>query len=190
MFKESRIKIKSNVLSHEECAEIIANASSSFEYDILKKDIALQSKYFDKETLDKNTIESSLEASIKSRRVLQSPIDEPIFPEWDGNPVYRCKVMKYETGDFIREHRDATWMCLSNYWAPNTNMVSDSLISIALNDDYEGGDFTVEGEIIPQTIGSAIQIPMNALDKTKSVRHGVTKVTSGTRYALVFWNFA
>ena len=183
------VKIKHKVLSREECAKIIADASN-FEYDYLKKDTVIQSEFADKETLDQNTIDRSQEETFEYRKVSQSPIDEPIFAEWDGHPVYRCKVMKYETGDFLAEHYDAQWMCLSNYWEPDTNKVSESVISIALNDDYEGGEFTVEGEVIPQEVGSAIQIPMNALDHDKSVRHGVTEVTSGTRYALVFWNFA
>ena len=186
---EDKVKIKSNVLSREQCARIIADAAN-FEYDPLKRDIAPQSEYFDKETLDKNTVERSLDESYSKRKVAQSPIDEPIFPEWDGHPVYRCKVMKYETGDFLYEHHDAQWMCLSNYWKPGTNKISESVISIALNDDYEGGEFTVEGEIIPQEVGSAITIPQHALDHNKSVTHGVKEVTSGTRYALVFWNFA
>lgn len=183
------VQIKSNVLSREECANIIAN-SSNFEYDYLKRDIAPQSECFDKETLDQNTIERPQEDTFKIRKVSQSPMDEPIFDEWDGHPVYRCKVMKYETGDFLKEHYDAKWMCLSNYWKPGTNKVSESVMSMALNDDYEGGEFTVEGKVIPQEVGSVIQIPCNGLDKSKSVRHGVTEVTSGTRYALVFWNFA
>ena len=82
-------------------------------------------------------------------------------------------------------------MCLINYWEPNTNKVSESLVSIALNDDFDGGEFTVNGgKVVPQEVGSAITIPQHALDHTKSFRHGVTEVTSGTRYALVFWNFA
>jgi len=182
-----KVNIKHNVLSREECAKIIAGATK-FESDYLKRDDVVQSKYFDKETLDKNTTEKSLEDSYTHRRVSQAPI-EPVFPEWDGNPVYRCKVMKYEIDDFLNEHYDAQWMCLSNYWKPGTNKVSHSLISIALNDDFEGGEFTVEGEAIPQEIGTAVTIPQNALDKSKSVKHGVTKVTSGTRYALVFWSF-
>lgn len=183
------VKIKSNVLSREACAKIIAEATD-FEYDHLKKDIAPQSEYFDKETLDKNTVDRSLDDSYSIRKVAQAPMDEPVFKFWNGIPVYRCKVMKYETGDFLNEHYDAQWMCLSNYWKPGTNKISESLISIALNDDYEGGEFTVEGEVVPQEVGSAITIPQHALDHSKSVRHGVTEVTSGTRYALVFWNFA
>lgn len=182
------VKITENVLTREQCAQIIADAKE-YERDFLKRDIAQQSEYYDKETLDKNTIEIELDRSYSKRKVSQCPID-PVFEEWDGNPVYRCKVMKYEEGDFIYDHHDAQWMCLSNYWAPDTNKISESLVTIALNDDYEGGDFTVEGEAIPQEVGSAIQIPQHALDHSKSLKHGVTEVTKGTRYALVFWNFA
>ena len=185
----NEVKITPNTLSREQCAQIIADAKE-YERDHLKKDTVVQSQYADKETLDENTINRTLDESYSMRRVSQSPIDEPIFPEWDGHPVYRCKVMKYETGDFLAEHYDAQWMCLSNYWKPGTNMVSQSLTSIALNDDYEGGEFTVDGEVIPQEVGSAVTIPQHALDHSKSARHGVTEVTSGTRYALVFWNFA
>ncbi len=183
------IKITRNVLTREQCADIIANAKN-YERDILKADTEPQSKYFSKEELDANTKERSLEYSEHLRKVKQSAIEDPIFPEWDGHPVYRMKVMKYEEGDFLAEHRDAGWMCLSNYWAPGTNMISQSLISIALNDDYEGGEFTVEREVVPQEVGSAIQIPQFGIGRENSLFHGVTEVTKGTRYALVFWNFA
>jgi len=190
MLDASTVKTVPNVLTREQCAAIIANADN-FEKDVLKMDVFEQSKFFDRKTLDRNTKERSLDETYKiGRKVEQSPLDEPVFPEWDGNPVYRCKVMKYETGDYLNEHYDAKWMCLSNYWVPDTNKVSESLVSIALNDDYEGGEFTVEGEIIPQEVGAAIQVPCNGLDRDKSAKHGVRRVTSGTRYALVFWNFA
>lgn len=193
MLDASSVKVIPNVLTREQCAEIIANAKD-FEYDYLKRDIAPQSKFYDKETLDKNTIERSIEESFemygkKIRKVAQSPIEDPIFPEWDGKPVYRCKVMRYNEGEYVGEHYDAQWMCMSNYWKPDTNMESSSLISIALNDDYEGGEFTVEGEVVPQEVGSAIQIPQHPIDKSRSAKHGVNEVKKGTRYALVFWNF-
>ena len=178
-----------NALTRGQCAAIIA-AADSWERDPLKKDIAEQSVYFDKEVLDGNTVIRTLEDSSYLRRVSQSAVNPPTFPMWDDKPVYRCKVMRYDVGDFLAEHNDAMWMCLSNYWEPDTNMVSHSLISIALNDDYEGGEFTVNGgHVIEQEVGTAIHIPQHALDKSRAMRHGVTEVTKGTRYALVFWNF-
>jgi len=180
-------KIHGNVLSREQCAEIIANAQD-FEYDILKKDIVEQDVTYDKETLDANTIEQTHEDSFSHRKVAQSPI-EPIFKEWEGLPVYRCKVMKYETGDFVRSHRDAQWMCMSNYWEPNTNKSSESVMIIPLNDDYEGGEFTVNNVNVDQRVGDVIQVPCDALDRESNPTHGVRPVTRGTRYSLVFWNF-
>jgi|TARA_B100000073_G_scaffold126459_1_gene103472 predicted 2-oxoglutarate/Fe(II)-dependent dioxygenase YbiX len=187
MLLDSKVKIKKNVLSKEECAKLIAD-SKNFEYDMLKRDTADQSIESNKETLDKNTVVESEEVTFEKRKVSQSPM-EPVFAEWDGNPVYRCKIMKYEQGEFVNEHKDAQWMCMSNYWAPDTNMSSESLMVMPLNDDYEGGEFTVEGTEIPQEVGSVIQIPCDALDKDKSASHGVKEVLSGTRYSLVFWNF-
>ena len=175
-------------LTRGQCAAIIA-AADNWERDPLRQDIAPQSVFFDKELLHENTSIRTIEQSSYLRRVSQSPC-EPVFPIWDDKPVYRCKVMRYEVGDYLAEHNDAIWMCLSNYWEPDTNMVSDTLTTIPLNDDYEGGEFTVErGRVIEQKVGSAIQIPQHALDKSRSMRHGVTEVTKGTRYALVFWNF-
>ena len=185
---QAKAKIKQNVLTREECAKIIED-SANFEYDILKQDISPQSEMFDKETLDKNTIEKTLEETFTKRKVSQSPM-EPVFNEWNGNPVYRCKVMKYEEGEFVAEHHDAEWMCLSNYWAPGTDKVSQNLVVIPLNDDYNGGELTVEGTEVPQEVGHAVQIPCNAFDKNANFSHGVKKVTKGTRYSLVFWNFA
>lgn len=188
MLLDSKVKIKKNILSKEECAKLIAD-SNNFEYDMLKRDTAEQSVESNKYTLDQNTVVESEEVTFQKRKVSQSPM-EPVFAEWDGKPVYRCKIMKYEQGDFVNEHKDAQWMCMSNYWAPDTNMSSESLMVMPLNDDYEGGEFTVEGTVIPQEVGSVIQIPCNALDKDKSASHGVKEVLSGTRYSLVFWNFS
>lgn len=187
MLLDSKVKIKKNVLTREECAKIIAE-SKDFEYDMLKRDTAEQSLEANKESLDNNTVVESEEVTFSKRKVSQSAM-EPVFAEWDGNPVYRCKVMKYEEGEFVNEHKDAQWMCLSNYWVPNTNKSSESLMVMPLNDNYEGGEFTVEGTEIPQEVGSVIQIPCDALDKDKSASHGVKEVLSGTRYSLVFWNF-
>ena len=187
MIMENNVKIRKNVLTKDQCAELIATAKD-FQYDILKKDISEQTVYFDKNTLDNNTIERSLEKSSKLRKVSQADT-EPVFTEWEGKPVYRTKVMKYEVGEFVAEHRDAQWMCMSNYWVPGTNKSSDSVMVIPLNDDYEGGEFTVDGHVIPQEVGSVIQVPCDALDRENNPKHGVSKVKSGTRYSLVFWNF-
>lgn len=183
------VKIVPNVLTPEECAEIIASAEGKYVRDFLKKDMVQQSKYSDKETLDANTETRTVRFSGRKRKLCYAIID-PVFDEWDGKPVYSCRVIRYQVGDFAGPHRDSQWMCLSNYWAPGTNLAAHSVMSCALNDDYEGGEFVADYVTYPQEVGSVIQIPQNPLDKEKSMGHSVTEVTRGTRYALVFWNFA
>ena len=180
MLLDSKVKIKKNVLTREECAKIIAE-SKDFEYDMLKRDTAEQSLEANKESLDNNTVVESEEVTFSKRKVSQSAM-EPVFAEWDGNPVYRCKVMKYEEGEFVNEHKDAQWMCLSNYWVPNTNKSSESLMVMPLNDNYEGGEFILCGEPLEKKKGSAVVFPSNFM-----FPHEVQKVTSGNRYSIMTW---
>ena len=170
-----------NVLSREECQNII-NSFHTWERDYIKNDTVRPEKTFTKEELDANT-EIDPEG-YKIRQVSQAGTD--YITEWDGLPVYRCKVMKYEEGDFVEEHRDSLWMCQSNYWKPNTNKQAKDLMVIPLNDDYEGGELTFEfkGKEYPikNVANTLVIFPSNLLYK-----HKVTKVTKGTRFAVVGW---
>lgn len=122
------------------------------------------------------------------RQVKQSFVPH-LFEVWDGGKVLGTKVMKYEVGDFVLEHRDRTGMLHSDCYEPGLDLRSKDLMIIPLNDDYEGGKLTVEGVEIPQKVGSLIQIPQPEGDINARPKHGVSKVTEGTRYSLVFWNF-
>ena len=44
--------------------------------------------------------------------------------------------------------------------------------------------------VIDQKIGDCIQMSQSGSLAGHRVKHGVKKITKGTRYALVFWNFA
>jgi len=122
------------------------------------------------------------------RQVEQSFVPH-LYDAVDGAKVLGSKVMKYEVGDFVLEHRDRTGMLHSDCYEPGLDLRSKDLMIIPLNDDYEGGELTVEGEVIPQKVGSLIQIPQPEGDINARPKHGVSKVTKGTRYSLVFWNF-
>ena len=122
------------------------------------------------------------------RQVTQSFVPH-LYEVWDGGKVLGTKVMKYEVGDFVLEHRDRTGMLHSDCYEPGLDLRSKDLMIIPLNDDYEGGKLTVEGVEIPQKVGSLIQIPQPEGDVNARPKHGVSKVTEGTRYSLVFWNF-
>ena len=179
------VNVKANALSKEECAQIL-NSHLEWEKDVYKADTMTQNRFMDKETLEANTI---TDTSDNSRSVEQAPYD--CFAKWDGLPVYRSKVMKYEEGDYCDLHADSQWMCQSNYWKPNTNKVAKDLMVIPLNDGYEGGEVIVgkNSTVIDQKIGDCIQMSQSGSLAGHRVKHGVKKITKGTRYALVFWNF-
>ena len=122
------------------------------------------------------------------RQVMQSFVPH-LFDEWDDGKVLGSKVMRYEVGDFVKEHRDRTGMLHSDCYEPGLDLRSKDLMIIPLNDDYEGGELTVNGEVIPQRVGDLIQIPQPEGDINARPKHGVSHVTKGTRYSLVFWNF-
>ena len=164
-------RIVPNVLTKEECQKIIASGSN-YVVDELRRDLQKQDQFSD-----------------KFRKIKFSEID-PVFDTWEGNPVYTCKLIKYETGDHVSAHRDSQWMCLSNYWKPNTNLRAEKVVVIPLNDDYEGGDFIADGNTIPQKVGTAIELHCDPFSPETSPVHGVTKITKGTRYSLVSWSFS
>ena len=122
------------------------------------------------------------------RKVKQSFVPH-LFEVWEEGKVLGTKVMKYEVGDFVKEHRDRTGMLHSDCYEAGLDLRSKDLMIIPLNNEYEGGELTVEGTEIPQEVGSLIQIPQPEGDINARPKHGVAEVTKGTRYSLVFWNF-
>ena len=190
-YKAETATVTPNVLNKEQCADLIAN-STDYQTDFLRRDIGTLDPSWDRATILKHTLRGDAKSSVKGRMVelCGQEHGSETFTEWDGYPVYRSKVMRYSEGAFVGRHRDSQWACLSNFWVPNTNKSSKCVITIALNDDYEGGEFVVDGKIIPQKIGQAIQIISDPFSPQTSPVHEVTKVTKGTRYSLVFWNFA
>lgn len=188
--------IVQNALTPEQCAEIIAQAEAGinhehFTFDILKADTQEQHNLMSKEELDFRSVEKSVSETSPKRKIMQAhqPYEKQTFSEWDGLPVYRSKVMKYSTGGFCSEHCDGQWQTISNYWVPDTNRYARDLIIIPLNDDYVGGELSIEGEVVEQKIGCAIQMPQSGDLKKPRVKHGVNYVAEGTRYALVMANF-
>jgi predicted 2-oxoglutarate/Fe(II)-dependent dioxygenase YbiX len=82
-------------------------------------------------------------------------------------------LLRYETGQFYTEHTDSF-----------TQIHRSLSCSIALNDDYEGGEFAFFGREVKYKIpkGSAILFPSNFM-----YPHEIMPVTSGTRYSIVTW---
>jgi hypothetical protein len=78
-------------------------------------------------------------------------------------------ILRYETGQFIGEHAD-------------DNEPRVLSMSIALNDDYTGGEFKFWDNVIRLPIGCAIMFPPNFM-----FPHEILPVTSGTRYSMITW---
>ena len=74
---------------------------------------------------------------------------------------------KYELGDYLGWHRDNTY-----------SQAYDKTGGVVLNNDYNGGLFEFEdGSILNQTPGKSFEM-------SRSIKHRVTKITSGVRYSL------
>lgn len=82
-------------------------------------------------------------------------------------------LLKYETGGFYTQHVDID--------RQNTRVLS---ISIQLNDDFEGGEFSFFNDSYKVRLkkNQAICFPSNFL-----FPHAINKVTKGIRYAIITW---
>ena len=81
------------------------------------------------------------------------------------------RILKYDVGQHIKDHSD-----IDEY-------IRGSL-TINLNDNYEGGEFTFFQESLIYTLkkGDVLMFPSSF-----QYPHGVKKITKGTRYQLVLW---
>lgn len=80
--------------------------------------------------------------------------------------ITNIHYIKYGVGDEAKQHVD-TGASVRTY-------------IIMLNDNFEGGEFYLEDELIPINLGEMIEFDANRL-------HGVKKVTKGNREVLVMW---
>jgi hypothetical protein len=79
-------------------------------------------------------------------------------------------ILRYEKGQFIGDHAD-------------DNVPRVLSMSVALNDDYTGGDFMFwSKQVIRVPDGCAIMFPPNFM-----YPHEILPVVSGTRYSMITW---
>jgi len=121
------------------------------------------------------------------------------FMEQTWNVIERYIVKDHS---FCKDYYDS-WagftMLRYNRYSENTNMklhcdhihdmfdgerkgIPTLSIVANLNDDYEGGEFVMRGEVIPLGKGDIILFPSNFL-----YPHKVNDTTKGTRYSYVSW---
>jgi hypothetical protein len=112
--------------------------------------------------------------SKETARILSLYHDE--FPFMVCNRDTGYDFLKYEVGEFHREHIDQ-YQDIPNRFLG---------ISYILNDDYEGGDLSFFGNTYTPTVkkNQVVIFPSNFM-----YPHQVTPVTKGTRYAIITWIF-
>lgn len=96
-----------------------------------------------------------------------------LFPHCGIQEDSGYELLRYDEGNFYREHTD-------NFKA-NPRSVS---CSMALNDDYEGGEFSFFQQKLNYRLkkGSIIMFPSNFM-----YPHQILPVTKGTRYSIITW---
>ena len=108
---------------------------------------------------------------ITGRDFLKSKLDHWIcgnFDQW-------AKVIRYETGDFLRNHIDSgdTKILKKRQWT--------LIIQLSDESDYTGGDVVIGDWIIPKQKGFV------CLFNGGHVPHEITEVTSGERRSFITW---
>lgn len=133
-----------------------------------------------------STIGISFSNIIQKNPILRTHIDkeihiatQKIVKKYKGKHAVNIEsdtgydLLRYETGQFYIQHTDYL-----------TQMPRVLSCSIALNDDYEGGEFAFFDREVKYKMpkGSAILFPSNFM-----YPHEIMPVTSGTRYSIVTW---
>ena len=87
-------------------------------------------------------------------------------------PHEAMQLARYEVGDYFRQHKDKQ---------KNDRLNRNISLSIALNENYTGGELILENIIIDLEVGDAVLFP------SLTTNHRVEEVTSGIRDSLVLW---
>lgn len=93
------------------------------------------------------------------------------------NCLFGCK---YEIGDSFEKHRDDNASNFDSFDISRSKRFKTFIFQLSKSQDYEGGDFIVDGTTANRTQGNCICFD-------SSLIHEVTKITNGYRYSLVLW---
>lgn len=173
------------IIPTELCKKIISYHKDNFE----EAQIILNNKtYLDKETRNCLRKEISIPKSF-GEKILLNYIKAQIFnvsnayrrsfPDINVNRISQIEILKYQANSY------STGFALHIDHGDTASNRAIS-ISIALNNDYDGGEFVFklpEGEVVyEQNIGDVLVFPSNWM-----FPHKVNKIKEGTRYAMVSW---
>ena len=107
---------------------------------------------------------------------------------WNFNidAAEEMQITKYDVGGYYEYHYDGNG--ITKYNDPKNKFLHGKTrklsMTIVLNDDYEGGEFTflnsLSQDLIKEKAGTIITFPSYMV-------HKVNPITKGTRYSLVVW---
>lgn len=95
----------------------------------------------------------------------------------DYNLIERVTILKYEVGDYFKEHTDGEWNSKLNRELPPTHFYGG--IELCDKSEYDGGEFFIEGIDVEYRKGRMFTHGF-------STTHGVRPVTRGTRWSIHF----
>jgi len=172
-----------NVLTHKLCDAILAEYADTDEWelttvgnnevrtDIRTANIIQMSNEFvvDKNFDTRKKLDSYVFASVGDaiRRY------RDIFSRCEINRDSGYDLLRYKEGEFYTQHTDSF-----------TDVPRAVSCSLALNDDYEGGEFGFfDREVVVKAPkGGAVLFPSNFM-----YPHEIMPVTKGTRYSIITW---
>ena len=98
----------------------------------------------------------------------------------DVHTITEPRLNKYKTGTIMRPHCDH----IRSLFDGERKGIPVLSVLGALNNDYQGGEFILNGNIQPLKAGEIIVFPSNFM-----YPHEVKEVTEGTRYSVISWAY-
>lgn len=109
-------------------------------------------------------------------KFFKGDIGKEIYLDTHFNLITPPMVNRYHVGEYYGWHFDQT--CMPDQNGNLTRM--DYSFTIFFNDDYEGGELQIEDQSVKGKQGQMVVYD-------NKLRHRVTEITEGTRYACVGW---
>lgn len=177
------IIVLDNVLTHSLCNAILNEYAKTDEWE----QTVVGGGNVRTDIRSATTIQMSQDFVLQKNYATRKKLDSYVFASV-GDAIRRYKekfehccidadsgyeLLRYETGQFYAQHTDS--------FMARPRAVSCSL---ALNDDYEGGEFGFFDRklVVKAPKGGAVLFPSNFM-----YPHEILPVTSGTRYSIITW---
>lgn len=182
---ENYIHVFKNAVSDDLCEKIITEYKDSEDWQL-----GVMDEEYRENIRNCNLIPISVHDVIQKNEEVRRNIDHELFSsvssavhkykELHPNCIFRkdtgYDLLRYEVGQYIKSHIDVG--------KTDAMMARQISCSIALNDEYEGGEFTFFDNELSYRLekGDILMFPSGFM-----YPHEVLPITSGTRYSIITW---